>query len=88
MANLVKKILLSIICTVALLFGVTFTVKNAQVVELSYYFGIDWQGPLSWLIILVLLFGMLLGMLICFFTAFKKKLFSGRDKSRQQIEPS
>ncbi len=81
-----KKIALVVGCTAALLFGVTFTIKNAQIVQLSYYFGIDWQGPLSWLLIIVLLVGVFLGMLVCFVTTLKKKIFSGRVKNKKQIE--
>ncbi len=83
---MLKKILLVVVCAAALLFGVTFTIKNAQIVELSYYFGIDWQGPLSWLIIIVMLMGMLIGMLICFLASLKRKLASNSSKSKANPE--
>lgn len=83
-----KKIVLSVICAAALLFGVTFTIKNAQVVELSYYFGIDWQGPLSWLVIVVLILGILLGMLICFISNLKRKLTHNKERDISPVETS
>ena len=83
---MLKKIVLAVVCAAALLFGVTFTVKNAQLVELNYYFGIEWQGPLSWLIILVLVLGILLGMAVCLVSSLKKKFTSGGEKSKQRIE--
>ena len=83
---MLKKIVLAVACAAALLVGVTFTIKNAQLVELNYYFGIDWQGPLSWLIIFVLLLGMLLGMAVCFVSSLKRKFTSGGEKSKHQLE--
>ena len=41
-----KRLLYGILILVVLLVGVTFTTKNAQVVELNYYFGIHWVTSL------------------------------------------
>ena len=83
---MIKKILLAIVCIAALLFGVTFTIKNAQVVELTYYFGINWQGPLSWLIIIVLILGMLAGIFLCFMSSLLRKLKSNSERGKSQAE--
>lgn len=71
-----NKILVAFVAIVAFLFGVTFTIRNPQVVELSYYFGIQWQGPLSWLIIIVFTLGVLMGVIVSYLLALKRKLVS------------
>lgn len=58
-----KRLLYGLLALFVLLVGVTFTYKNAQVVELNYYFGIHWQTPLSFLVITTLTLGTALGFL-------------------------
>ncbi|MDE0308253.1 MAG: LapA family protein [Acidiferrobacterales bacterium] len=77
-----KKILVVFIAVVALLFGVTFTIRNPQVVELSYYFGIQWQGPLSWLVIMVFALGVLIGIVISYLLFLKRKFLSNPKRSK------
>jgi len=40
-----KRIVYGILVLAVLLVGVTFTTKNAQLVELNYYFGVHWENP-------------------------------------------
>ena len=42
-------------------FGVTFTLKNTQLVELNYYFDIHWQQPLTLVLLASLVIGILIG---------------------------
>lgn len=77
-----NKILVAFVAVVALLFGVTFTIRNPQVVDLSYYFGIQWQGPLSWLVIIVFTLGVLMGIFISYLLALKKKFLSNTKRSK------
>ncbi len=79
-----NKLLVVIVALVALVFGVTFTIKNPQVVELSYYFGIHWMGPLSWLVIIVFSLGLLAGIVVSLILSFRKKLFSNTRSSKTQ----
>jgi len=58
-----KRLLYGILILAVLLVGVTFTTKNAQVVELNYYFGIHWVTPLSFMILTILTIGIALGLL-------------------------
>jgi lipopolysaccharide assembly protein A len=58
-----KRLLYGILILAVLLVGVTFTTKNAQVVELNYYFGIHWVTPLSFMILTTLTIGISLGLL-------------------------
>jgi len=58
-----KRLLYGILIIAVLLVGVTFTTKNAQVVELNYYFGIHWVTPLSFMILTILTIGIALGLL-------------------------
>ena len=71
---------------VALIFGVTFTIRNPQVVDLSYYFGIQWQGPLSWLVIIVFLIGVVTGLMTSYIFFLKRKIFHHRRKTDPQNE--
>jgi putative membrane protein len=79
-----KKFFLAVIVAVAFFVGVTFTIKNSQVVELSYYFGIHWNGPLSWLVIVVFIFGVLTGILVYLTASLKKKIFSDASSSKKR----
>lgn len=58
-----KRILYGIVGLVVVLVGVTFTYRNAQPVELHYYFGIDWVAPLSFMLLTTLTVGIVLGFL-------------------------
>lgn len=77
-----NKILVAFVAVVALLFGVTFTIRNPQVVDLSYYFGIQWQGPLSWLVIIVFAFGVLIGITVSYLLVLKRKFLSKTKRSK------
>lgn len=48
---------------VVLLFGISFALKNTETVTVTYYFGLDWSGSLSWLLVITLAAGALLGVL-------------------------
>lgn len=46
--------------------GLTFAFQNKQSVVLSYYYGWEWEGPLSILMILSLAIGVAVGYLVTF----------------------
>lgn len=58
-----KLFLYLLLALIVLLFGISFALKNPQSVEVSYYYGIAWSGSLSWLLVITLIIGALLGVL-------------------------
>lgn len=42
-----KRIIYTILAVFVLLIGIAFAVQNKQAIEISYYFGLKWSGPLS-----------------------------------------
>lgn len=56
-----KRVFYMIVVVIALLAGVTFVFKNQQVVELRYYFGWAWTGPLSLALLITLAIGVAVG---------------------------
>ncbi len=59
------KRLFYIVLTVFIFFiGLTFAFQNKQSVELSYYFDLQWRGPLSLMLILALAIGVGVGYLV------------------------
>lgn len=58
-----KRILYLVVIAVTLLFGITFALQNRQTVDIGYYFGLEWRGPLSIALLAVLALGILVGYL-------------------------
>ncbi len=73
MSRIAKLILVFVI----LLIGLAFHLKNNQLIELNYYIGVI-NLPLSWLVVLVLFIGSMLGVLASLPIIIKLK----RDKSK------
>jgi len=42
-----KRIIYTILAILAVLIGIAFAIQNQQAIELNYYFGLKWSGPLS-----------------------------------------
>ncbi|TDJ68048.1 MAG: DUF1049 domain-containing protein, partial [Proteobacteria bacterium] len=47
-----KKLIYSIIAIVVLFFGFTVAFQNRHAVDVNYYFGFHWHGPLVWIMLL------------------------------------
>ncbi len=58
-----KVFLYLLLAFIVLLFGISFALNNNESVAVSYYFGLDWSGSLSWLLVVTLAAGALLGVL-------------------------
>ncbi|MCZ6731279.1 MAG: LapA family protein [Gammaproteobacteria bacterium] len=58
-----KKLIYSIIAIVVLFFGFTVAFQNRHAVDVNYYFGFHWQGPLVWIMLLLFAAGALIGFL-------------------------
>jgi putative membrane protein len=59
-----RRLVYLALAVLVLLIGVTFTLKNAQPVELNYYFGIHWQASLSFMLLTTLTVGIAVGFLV------------------------
>ena len=79
-----RRLLYSVITLVVVLLGVTFSYKNAQIVEFNYYFGIHWVAPLSFMLLTVLTVGIILGFLVslAMVARMQRQLLKARRESR------
>ena len=50
-----------LLALVVLVFGISFALNNSTPVEVHYYFGLNWSGSLSILLVATLVAGALLG---------------------------
>jgi len=80
-----KRLLYGILMLAVLLIGITFTTKNAQVVELNYYFGIHWVTSLSFMMLTTLTIGIVLGLLasLAMQARMQRQLLQARRDSRR-----
>lgn len=80
-----KRILSGTLVVAVLLAGVTFTTKNAQVVEMNYYFGVHWVAPLSFMLLTTLTVGIALGLLVSLAmqARMQRQLLQVRRENRQ-----
>ncbi|MFQ5936665.1 MAG: lipopolysaccharide assembly LapA domain-containing protein [Acidiferrobacterales bacterium] len=58
-----KKYFYVLISIVVLLFGFTLTLQNRHPVDVNYYFGLHWHGPLAWILFAAFAVGVLAGFL-------------------------
>lgn len=56
-----KRILYGLIAVTVLFLGLSFAYKNSQIVELRYYFGLNWSSPLSLMLLTTFTLGVLAG---------------------------
>ena len=80
-----KRIVYGVLALVIILIGVTFTTKNAQIVELSYYFGIHWETPLSFMLLTTFSVGIVFGLLasLAMQARMQRQLLQVRRENRQ-----
>ncbi len=58
-----KRVFYVVVGAVAVFFGVTFVIHNTQTVDVSYYFGLSWSGPLVLALLAAVVLGVALGFL-------------------------
>lgn len=58
-----KRIIYTILAILVLLIGIAFAIQNKQTIELNYYFGLKWNGPLSLALLTSFAIGVLAGYL-------------------------
>ncbi len=80
-----KRVLYLILFVVVLFVGLTFSLKNNQAVEVHYYFGLNWSGPLSMALLVTLIAGAVLGVLASLVMVFRIqwKLAQARGRIRK-----
>ncbi|OGI43936.1 MAG: hypothetical protein A2637_08095 [Candidatus Muproteobacteria bacterium RIFCSPHIGHO2_01_FULL_65_16] len=80
-----KRILYITALIIALFVGVTFTIQNRQAVEIGYYFGWRWAGPLSLALLTTFLLGMIAGYLasLRMVVRMQRQLAQARKEIRQ-----
>lgn len=59
-----KRFLYAFLAMIVLILGLGFAYKNAQIVNVDYYFGLHWEGSLSLLLLSTMTLGVLLGLLV------------------------
>lgn len=57
-----KWLFYMVLALIVLVFGVGFVTKNAQLVSLKYYFGLDWEASLAVMLLTSLTIGVILGL--------------------------
>lgn len=75
-----KAFLYLLLALVVLVFGISFALKNTGSVSVTYYFGLDWSGSLSWLLVITLAVGALLGVLFTLGWVIKAKRQAARAR--------
>lgn len=80
-----KRIFYTVVISATLLVGITFVFKNQQVVELRYYFGVEWSGPLSLALLTTLAIGVAVGYLasLRMVIRMQRQLVQARKEIRQ-----
>ena len=80
-----KRVFYVIVAIIVVFFGVTFALRNKQVVEIGYYFGLSWSGPLVLLLIAAIAIGVAIGFLASLRTLLRlqRQLGAARKEVRQ-----
>ena len=80
-----KRIFYAIVVGITLLVGITFVFQNRQAIELTYYFGIQWTGPLSLALLAALAIGVVVGYLasLRMVIRMQRQLVQARKEVRQ-----
>ena len=69
------------------LFALTFSFKNRQIVEIDYYFGLNFVGQLPLLLLLTFAAGALLGYAVCAFSGLQSRR-KWRNRNRAETQKS
>jgi len=82
-----RKVVIGIMAAVVLVAGATFTYRNSQLVELNYYFGIQWLSPLSFMLLTFLAVGAILGFIasLAMVARMQRQLLDSRRENRDLL---
>ena len=80
-----KRIVYTTLAIIVLLVGIAFAIQNRQVIELNYYFGLKWSGPLSLALLTSLAIGVVAGYLasLRMVVRMQRQLVQSRKEIRQ-----
>jgi len=80
-----KRIIYTVLAIIVLLAGMAFAIQNRQVVEVSYYFGLKWSGPLSLALLITFVIGAAAGYLasLRMVVRMQRQLVQARKEVRQ-----
>jgi len=80
-----KRVLYVVVAIVVIFFGITFAFHNRQNVDVNYYFGISWNGPLALALLTALAVGVSVGFLASLRTLLRlqRQLVACRKEVRQ-----
>lgn len=83
--GIMKRIIYTILAVLVLLIGIAFAIQNRQVIELNYYFGLKWSGPLSLALLTSLAIGVVAGYLasLRMVVRMQRQLVQARKEIRQ-----
>lgn len=82
-----RRVIYIIIAIVVILFGMTFAFHNRQAVEIGYYFGLHWNGPLALALLATLTLGVAIGFLASLRSLLKlQRQVSTARKEIRQVE--
>ncbi len=56
-----KRVFYIALAILVVLIGIAFAIQNKQIVEVNYYFGLKWSGPLSLVLLTVFTLGAIVG---------------------------
>ena len=73
MRRFISRIFLIIVTLVIVVFGITFTAKNPETVELNYYFGLSAEGSIAVFLLIACGIGIVLGFLFSLNLAIKNR---------------
>jgi uncharacterized integral membrane protein len=82
-----RRIMVVVLAILVLLAGATFTYRNSQLVELNYYFGIQWLSPLSFMLLTFLAIGAIIGFLssLAMVARMQRALLDSRRENRDLV---
>lgn len=80
-----KRIIYTTLAIIVLLVGIAFAIQNRQIIELNYYFGLKWNGPLSLALLTSLAIGVVAGYLasLRMVVRMQRQLVQSRKEIRQ-----
>lgn len=80
-----KRVIYVAAAVFALLIGITFSYHNREAVDIGYYFGLHWQGPVSLALLTAFAVGIAVGYLATFqaVVRMQRQLVRTRKELRQ-----
>src|SRR3989344_4096995 len=80
-----KRTFYALLAVVVLFAGISFALHNRQIVEINYYFGVRWSGPLSLALLATLALGVVTGYLasLRMVVRMQRQLVQARKEIRQ-----